>query len=122
MAGRVLLALGDALRILEDLSPDVRVINLETSITCSSDFAPGKAVHYRMSPGNLPCVAAARPDACALANNHVLDFGRRGLEDTLDALSGAGLRGVGAGRDAGEARRPVTVMAPGGQRVLIFAL
>ena len=112
---------GDALRILEDFSPDVRVINLETSITRSSDFAPGKAVHYRMSPGNLPCVAAACPDACALANNHVLDFGRRGLEDTLDALSGSGLRAAGAGRDAGEARRPVTVMAPGGQRVLIFA-
>jgi len=26
------------------------------------------------------CLAAARPDACALANNHVLDFGRRRLE------------------------------------------
>ena len=36
-------------------------------------------------------MAAVRPDACALANNHVLDFGRRGLEDTLDAVSGAGL-------------------------------
>ena len=112
---------GDALRILEDLAPDVRVINLETSITRSSDFAPGKAVHYRMSPGNLPCVAAARPDACALANNHVLDFGRRGLADTLDALSAAGLRAAGAGRDAREARRPVAVPVPGGGRVLIFS-
>ena len=70
---------GDALRVLEDVAPDVRVINLETSITRSRDFAPGKAVHYRMSPGNVPCLAAVRPDACALANNHVLDFGRRGL-------------------------------------------
>ena len=70
---------GDALRVLEDAAPDVRVINLETSITRSRDFAPGKAVHYRMSPGNVPCLAAVRPDACALANNHVLDFGRRGL-------------------------------------------
>ncbi len=112
---------GDALRILDDLAPDVRVINLETSITRSSAFAPGKAVHYRMSPGNLPCVAAVRPDACALANNHVLDFGRRGLQDTLDALAGAGLRAVGAGRDAGEARRPVAVPVPGGRRVVIFS-
>ena len=112
---------GDALRVLDDLAPDVRVINLETSITRSSEFAPGKAVHYRMSPGNLPCVAAARPDACALANNHVLDFGRRGLQDTLDALSGAGLRAAGAGRDAGQARRPVAVPAPGGGRVVIFS-
>ncbi len=112
---------GDALRILDDLAPDVRVINLETSITRSTEFAPGKAVHYRMSPGNVPCVAAVRPDACALANNHVLDFGRRGLEDTLDALSGAGLRAVGAGRDAGDARWPVAVPLPGGRRVVIFS-
>jgi poly-gamma-glutamate capsule biosynthesis protein CapA/YwtB (metallophosphatase superfamily) len=97
------------------------VINLETSITRSAGFAAGKAVHYRMSPGNVPCVAAARLDACALANNHVLDFGRRGLQDTLDALSGAGLRAVGAGRDAGDARRPVAVSVPGGRRVVIFS-
>jgi poly-gamma-glutamate synthesis protein (capsule biosynthesis protein) len=75
---------GDALRVLEEIAPDVRVINLETSITASRGFAPGKAICYRMSPGNVPCVAAARPDVCALANNHVLDFGRRGLLDTLD--------------------------------------
>jgi len=112
---------GDALRVLDDLAPDVRVINLETSITRSSGFAPGKAVHYRMSPGNLPCVAAARPDACALANNHVPGFGRRGLQDTLAAVSGAGLRAVGAGRDAGQARRPVAVPVPGGGRVVIFS-
>jgi hypothetical protein len=97
------------------------VINLETSITRSRAFAPGKAVHYRMSPGNLPCAAAARPDACALANNHALDFGHRGLADTLDALSGAGLQAAGAGRDAGEARRPVAVPVPGGGRMVIFS-
>src|SRR5438309_5421929 len=34
---------GDALRVLEDAAPDVRVINLETSITRSRGFAPGKA-------------------------------------------------------------------------------
>jgi poly-gamma-glutamate synthesis protein (capsule biosynthesis protein) len=112
---------GDALRILDDLAPDVRVINLETSITRSAGFAPGKAIHYRMSPGNVACVAAARPDACALANNHVLDFGRRGLQDTLDALSGAGLRAAGAGRDAGDARRAAVVPVPGGGRVVIFS-
>ena len=73
------------------------------------------------SPGNVPCVAAVRPGACALANNHVLDFGRRGLADTLEAVSGAGLRAVGAGRDAGEARRPLAVPVPGGGRVVIFS-
>ena len=112
---------GDALPIVDDFAPDVRVINLETSITTSREFAPGKTVHYRMCPDNLPCLAAAQPDACALANNHVLDFGRSGLEDTLDALSQAGLQAVGAGRDDDAARRPVAVPVPGGGRVVIIS-
>jgi poly-gamma-glutamate capsule biosynthesis protein CapA/YwtB (metallophosphatase superfamily) len=106
---------GDALALLEDAAPDVRVVNLETSITRSDDFAPGKAVHYRMSPDNLPALSVARPDVCVLANNHVLDFGRRGLAETLDVLSRAGLRSAGAGHDAGEARAPAVVPGAGGR-------
>ena len=112
---------GDALQVLDDMAPDVRVINLETSVTRSDDFAPGKPVHYRMNPDNLPCVAATRPDVCALANNHVLDFGRTGLHDTLDALAAAGLRAVGAGRDSDAAREHAAVPAPGGGRVVVFS-
>jgi poly-gamma-glutamate synthesis protein (capsule biosynthesis protein) len=112
---------GDALQMLDYMAPDVRVINLETSVTRSDEFAPGKAVHYRMNPANLPCLTVARPDACVLANNHLLDFGRRGLEDTIDALSGAGLLAVGAGRDAGQARQPGVVTIEGGGRVVIFS-
>jgi poly-gamma-glutamate capsule biosynthesis protein CapA/YwtB (metallophosphatase superfamily) len=112
---------GDALPVLDEMAPDVRVINLETTVTRSASFAPGKAVHYRMSPDNLPCVAVIRPDACALANNHVLDFGPDGLAETLDALAGAGLRAVGAGRDAAQARQPAAVPLPAGRRTLIFS-
>jgi poly-gamma-glutamate synthesis protein (capsule biosynthesis protein) len=112
---------GDALQALEDAAPDVRVVNLETSITRHGEFAPEKMVHYRMNPANIPCLAVARPDVCALANNHVLDFGRRGLVETLDALAGAELPAAGAGRDVGEARRPAVVTLKGGRRVLVFS-
>ena len=112
---------GDALPVVEEAAPDVRVINLETSVTRSADFAPGKAVHYRMSPDNLPCVAAIRPDVCALANNHVLDFGERGLRETLGTLAGAGLAAAGAGLDAAEAWQPAAVPLPGGGRMLVFS-
>lgn len=112
---------GDSLPVLDDAAPDVRVINLETAVTSSNDFAAGKAVHYRMSPDNLTCLLAADPDVCVLANNHVLDFGAQGLEETLTVLSSAGLHTAGAGRDADEARRPVTVPVNDGGRVLVFA-
>lgn len=113
---------GDALRTLDEAAPDVRVVNLETAVTRSPDFAPGKAVHYRMSPDNLPCLAAARPDVSALANNHVLDFGTMGLVETLRVLAGAGLPVAGAGLDLAQAQRPVAVPLPGGGRVLAFSL
>ncbi|WP_405411644.1 CapA family protein [Streptomyces decoyicus] len=112
---------GDALRVLDDAAPAARVLNLETSVTADGEFAPGKGIHYRMHPANLPCLTAARPDVCVLANNHVLDFGRQGLADTLDALAGAGLRTAGAGADADAARRPAVIPLEGGRRILVFS-
>ncbi|TCM49977.1 CapA family protein [Kribbella sp. VKM Ac-2568] len=111
---------GDALVILDRLRPDVRLVNLETSVTRSEHFATGKGVHYRMSPDNLPALSAARPDVCSLANNHVLDFGISGLEETLDVLSRARISVAGAGRDAKEAAQPVIVPGDGG-RVVVFS-
>ncbi|HSA51533.1 MAG TPA: CapA family protein [Yinghuangia sp.] len=112
---------GDALELLDAAAPDVRVLNLETSITRADEFAPDKEVHYRMNPANLPCLTAARPDVCVLANNHVLDFGRRGLGETLTTLADAGLRTAGAGHNAVAARQPAIVPLPDGGRVLVFS-
>ncbi|MDG9703936.1 CapA family protein [Streptomyces sp. DH37] len=112
---------GDALEAIDEAAPDVRVVNLETAVTRADAFAPGKGVHYRMNPANLPCLSAVRPDVCVLANNHVLDFGRPGLEETLDALADAGTATAGAGRDLAAARRPAAVPAGVGRRVLVLA-
>ena len=111
---------GDALSVLDDLAPDVRLINLETAVTAADDFTPGKAVHYRMNPRNAGCLTAVRPDVCVLANNHVLDFGPGGLAETLRTLSGLGIQYVGAGRDVQEAHRAAVSDAAAG-RVLTVA-
>ncbi len=112
---------GDVLTVLEEAQPDVRVINLETSVTTSGDFAPGKPVHYRMHPDNVECLVVARPDVCALANNHVLDFGQSGLVETLRTLDDAGLAHTGAGRNVREAQRPAVVPV-GARRVVVHAV
>src|ERR1700747_3248993 len=67
------------LAFLDEAAPDVRLINLETTITADGQFANGKAVCYRMHPDNLPALTTVQPDVCALANNHILDFGPLGL-------------------------------------------
>ena len=97
---------GELLGELERASPSARIINLETSITANGGFAPEKGIHYRMHPQNLRCLTCARLDVCVLSNNHVLDFGREGLRDTLDQLHAAGLQSCGAGRDRDEAEAP----------------
>ncbi len=78
---------GEVLEVLDEVAVDVRVINLENTITADGQFADCKPVCYRMHPDNLPALAAFRPDVCALANNHVLDFGYQGLTDTVEALT-----------------------------------
>jgi poly-gamma-glutamate capsule biosynthesis protein CapA/YwtB (metallophosphatase superfamily) len=113
---------GDALELLEYAGCDARIINLETSITSSDDYVPDKAVHYRMNPANSETLIGIRPDVCVLANNHVLDFGRRGLLETLDVLSAADLPKAGAGRSLREAQSPAIIPIPKtGGRVLGFA-
>jgi len=111
---------GDALEELERAAPDLRLVNLETSVTRSDDWQR-KVIHYRMSPGNVGCLTAAGIDCCVLANNHVMDFGAAGLVETLEVLEGAQLRSVGAGRNAAEAEAPAIFELPGGRRVLAIA-
>lgn len=113
---------GEALALLDEVRPGVRLINLETSVTTSSDFAGRKAVHYTMHPDNIGCLTAIRPDVCVLANNHVLDFGHQGLADTLRVLTDTEIRCAGAGLDGGHACRSATAAVPGGTRVVIAAV
>ena len=113
---------GDALSELEHRHPDVRIVNLETAITTCDDAWPGKGIHYRMHPANVTCLGAAGVDCAALANNHVLDWGRSGMEETVATLQAAGIAVAGAGRDEHEAALPAALCVPHGGRVLVFAL
>ena len=113
---------GDALRELERANVDLRIINLETAITSAEMRWPDKGIHYRMHPRNVGCLSAARIDACALANNHVLDWGYDGLSETLQTLDAAGIGHSGAGNDAEEATRPAVLSTAANHRVLLFSL
>jgi len=111
---------GVALDELNRARPDLRIANLETSITRSDDYVR-KGINYRMSPENADCLAAAGIDCCVLANNHVLDWGRGGLLDTLANLDRLRIQFVGAGRDEAEARAPAIFEIAKRGRVVVFA-
>jgi poly-gamma-glutamate capsule biosynthesis protein CapA/YwtB (metallophosphatase superfamily) len=113
---------GDALAELQHRLPEGRIINLETSITRSDEFWPGKGIHYRMHPENVACLTAAGIDSCVLANNHVLDYTYAGLEETLDTLTAIGIKWTGAGRTLEEARRPAILDLPENRRIVVFSV
>lgn len=111
---------GDVLAALQAEQPDVRIVNLETSITKSRQPYP-KGINYKMNPDNIACLGAMKVDCCALANNHVMDWGRGGLVETIETLERAHIACVGAGRNAAQAKAPAILNAHGRGRVVVFA-
>ena len=87
--------------------------NLETAITTSLIPWKDKAIHYKMSPQNSYILKKLQTDLypkellVSLANNHVIDWGRKGLCDTLNVLRRLGISWVGAGKNRTEACTPI---------------
>ncbi len=111
---------GAALDQLNRVRPDARVINLETSITRGDAYIP-KGINYRMSPENAECLLNAGIDCCVLGNNHVLDWDRSGLLETLATLERLRINSTGAGRNLAQASTPAILEIEGNGRVIVFA-
>ncbi|MEF8901507.1 MAG: CapA family protein [Halovenus sp.] len=95
---------------LQDL--DGLFINLECCLSTRGTrwTRTDRAFHFRADPDwVVPALEAAGVEGCALANNHVLDFGAVALEDTLDVLDDAGFAHAGAGRTIERALDPAVV-------------
>ena len=112
---------GEALEEFDRVQPDLRIIDLETSITTSED-AERKGINYRMHPANVACLTAARIHCCVVANNHVLDWGRAGLAETLRVLQDSKIHTAGAGEDLTQAQRPAVMDVRNGGRVLVYGI
>lgn len=111
---------GDALAETRKFPADAFIVNLETAVTERGEPEP-KGINYRMAPANVSCLTAAGVDCCTLANNHILDWGPAGLEDTLGTLGRVGIKTAGAGLTEAQARAPAVINIASGGRVLVFA-
>jgi hypothetical protein len=75
----------------------------------------------RADPALLPAVARAfSPLVVSLANNHIMDFGGAGLEQTLAAAHAAGVRTLGAAGSHALATAPLR-MEVDGRRIGVIA-
>ena len=88
-------------------SMDLMVVNNEFPYTERGTRTEGKEYTFRADTNTANYLVEMGADVAILANNHVLDFGQVGLEDTLTTLNNVGVVPVGAGMNIEEASKPV---------------
>ncbi len=91
---------------------DLRMINLETTLTKSTQKVP-KVFNFKSDPKNVQALKKAHIDVVSLANNHIKDFGNEGLLETLKTLQRAGIQSVGAGKNLKQAQTPLIIKKNG---------
>lgn len=87
---------------------DIRVFNLEGPITNANTRIKKDAPNLRASPSCLNGIRLINPTVLSLANNHIRDYGEKGILDTLDFLSAEGIATVGCG-DLKSAQEPYVI-------------
>jgi poly-gamma-glutamate synthesis protein (capsule biosynthesis protein) len=97
---------------------DVAMVNLETAITERGAPAP-KEYTFRAPISAFDALRAGNVDVVTMANNHGIDFGPEGLDDSLAARDATGFPVVGLGRNATEAYAPWRTEV-NGQRIAVF--
>lgn len=81
---------------------DVAVVNLETTL---SERPPYTGYPLFRAPAELAReLARCGVDAVCLANNHTLDYGARGVRQTMAALDSCGMRHTGVFADSADYR------------------
>jgi poly-gamma-glutamate capsule biosynthesis protein CapA/YwtB (metallophosphatase superfamily) len=92
---------------------DAVVANLESAITTHPTrwSECWKAHHFAADPKVVDILKAGNVRAVNLANNHILDYEARGLEDTIRHLDAAQIAHAGAGMDLAAAWQPTLFRA-----------
>lgn len=78
---------------------DLFILNQEFPYGTTGEAMEEKEYTFRVPPDLVSFPIDLGVDLVTLANNHMLDFGRSPLTETLAALDGAGIAHVGAGED-----------------------
>lgn len=92
---------------------DIFMLNQEFPFGTTGEAVEDKEYTFRVDPKYVSVLPELGADIVTLANNHMLDFGREPLRETLSALDGAGILHVGAGLNLAEASSLKTIEAGG---------
>jgi len=85
---------------------DITIGNLEGPISARGKNQ-GSIYSFRANPKVIEGIQYAGFDLFSLANNHIFDWGRDALEDTMSIFASSSIHFVGAGKNKEEANLPV---------------
>lgn len=95
---------GDFLQFIS--SSDLVITNLEAPLTNSSNPIQKTGPNIKAPIATADFLRLAGFNLVTLANNHVMDFGKAGLSDTIDALRKQKMNFIGAGLNETEIKEP----------------
>jgi hypothetical protein len=111
---------GDAGAVREYLSgADLTLANFENPVISDSVYHPD-ATTFTGDLRLMPELDQAGIDGVTLGNNHILDAGTTGLEETMGHLDDAGIAHAGAGMDLAQAREPM-IFDVGGTKIGVLS-
>jgi poly-gamma-glutamate synthesis protein (capsule biosynthesis protein) len=84
---------------------DLAMVNFESAIT-ERGTPEDKTYHFRAPTQALDAIRGSGVDVVTMANNHAVDFGPVGLQDSLAAVKNPPIPVVGIGADATAAYKP----------------
>ena len=95
----------DPRHVLDPVAPvlskaDLAMVNLETAVTDGGEPVAGKNYHFRSPAASFTALKAAGVDVVTMANNHALDYGPAGMQDTFSAIAASKFPVTGIGHDA----------------------
>ena len=102
--GPLLEGVSDRLR-----SADAVIVNLECPLTDTETRIEKTGPSLRAPTDIAQQLHRAGVTVCAMANNHIMDYGAEGLFSSMAACKEAGMHVVGAGSNLEEAQRPLVV-------------
>lgn len=100
---------------------DVNIVNLECALTDSDKIIKKFGPALKACPNTANVLKSIGVDYCSLANNHIFDYGIKGMEDTFMALKSAGITYTGFGENYQDARKNL-VIEKDGEKVCIVAV
>jgi len=101
---------------------DLAAVNLEGPLCRGIETHPDQtSIYLRGESSCAAPMAAAGIDAVCLANDHILDYGTAGLEETLSILRGEGMGVFGAGMNSNTAEQPLVLEGKNGASVALLS-